>query len=136
LDEAVVKQLSELKERFEEAMNDDLNTAVALSVVFDLVRATNSLLEAGNASAETLGAVDDMFARLGGDVLGVVKESYAPAGQAEEKVIDGLVGILIAERSQARERKDFVTADAIRDKLNEIGIALEDKTGETTWRRK
>jgi cysteinyl-tRNA synthetase len=136
LDKAVGKQLSEFKEKCEAAMNDDLNTAVALSVVFDLVRLSNSLLEAGNANAGTLGAIDDMFGSLGGEVLGVVKQEYEPAGRADAKTIDALVKMLIERRADARRQKDFAAADAVRDKLSEIGIVLEDKPGQTTWRSK
>ena len=136
LDAEIAGQLGQLKEKFDTAMNDDLNTSVALSVVFELVRLANELLQADNVTAETFTAVDDLFRKLGGDVLGVVKDQYPEIGGGDEKVVDELVGILIQQRSEARERKDFAAADAIRDKLDEIGIALEDTPGETTWRRK
>ncbi|MHC4214606.1 MAG: cysteine--tRNA ligase [Planctomycetota bacterium] len=136
LDAEIAGQLGQLKEKFDSAMNDDLNTSVALSVVFDLVRLANELLQADNVTAETFTAVDDLFRKLGGDVLGVVKDQYPQAGGGDEKVVDELVGILIQQRSEARGRKDFAAGDAIRDKLDEIGITLEDKPGETTWRRK
>ncbi len=136
LDAEIAGQLGQLKEKFDTAMNDDLNTSVALSVVFELVRLANELLQADNVTAETFTAVDDLFRKLGGDVLGVVKDQYPQAGGGDEKVVDELVGILIQQRTEARGRKDFAAADAIRDKLDEIGIVLEDKPGETIWRRK
>ena len=63
-----------------QAMNDDLNTSVALSVLFDLVRLTNSLLENRKTTRETLAAVNEVFTKLGGDVLGIVTEEPAQAG--------------------------------------------------------
>ena len=135
-DKEVVKELEQLREKFEAAMNDDLNTSVALSVVFELVRLANKLLEEGVATAETFNAVDDLFSRLGGDCLGIVKDEYPQIGGADDGMIDKLVEGFIEQRRQARERKDFATADTVRDKLSEIGIVLEDKPDGTVWRRK
>jgi cysteinyl-tRNA synthetase len=103
LDGQVAEQLEQSKNKFETAMNDDLNTSVALSVIFDLVRLANKLLQDGNASNETLGAVDEQFGRLGGDVLGIV---------------------------------NFARADELRNRLDEMGIVLEDTPEKTTWRVK
>ncbi len=135
-DKSVTDQLVPLKAKFEEAMNDDLNTSVALSVMFDLVRLANTVSGNG-ATRVTLGAIDEMFKTLGGDVLGVVAGDYAEAsGGVDEDAVDKLVGMLIEQRAQARSNKDFASADAIRDKLDEAGIVLEDKPGSTTWRWK
>ncbi|MBA7612033.1 Cysteine--tRNA ligase [subsurface metagenome] len=135
LDEEIAKQLEQLKKKFEAAMDDDLNTSIALSVVFELVRLANDLLEKPDTTAETLDAVDDSFTKLGGDCLGIVKDEYPQAGRADD-MIEKLVETLIERRSDARNRKDFAAADAIRDKLNQIGIVLEDKPDTTTWRFK
>jgi len=135
-DVKVIKQLKQLKEKFEAAMNDDLNTSVALSVVFELVRFANKLLEEASLTAGALNAVDVLFDRLGGDCLGIVQDEYPQTGGADEETIDKLVAILIEQRNQARRQKDFATADAVRDKLDQIGIVLEDKPEATAWRRK
>ena len=135
LDEEIAKQLEQLKKKFEAAMDDDLNTSIALSVVFELVRLVNNLFEKPDTTAETLDAVDDSFTKLGGDCLGIVKDEYPQAGRADD-MIEKLVESLIERRSDARNRKDFAAADAIRDKLNQIGIVLEDKPDTTTWRFK
>jgi len=132
----ILKQLEEAKAKFEEAMNDDLNTAVALSVLFDLVRLTNKLLEDRKTTRGTLAAVDETFTRLGGDVLGIVKQQYAEADGANEEAVDKLVGILIAQRAEARKAKDFARADALRAQLDEGGIVLEDGPEGTQWRWK
>ena len=134
MDTGVASQLDALKAKFEEAMNDDLNTSVALSVLFDLVRLTNTL--ADSATHETLGAVDDLFTRLGGDVLGVVKDEYAETAGGNDEAVGKLVGILIEQRAAARKNKDFATADAVRKRLDEVGIVLEDTPQGTQWRWK
>jgi len=136
IDSETAEQLKQLKERFETAMNDDLNTSVALSVVFDLVRLANKLLQDGNATAQTLDAVDDLFSRLSGDVLGIVKDDYPQAAGADDELMDKLVNILIDQRNQARKAKDFAKADDLRDRLDEMGIVLEDTPDKTTWRMK
>ncbi|HEW78361.1 MAG TPA: cysteine--tRNA ligase [Phycisphaerales bacterium] len=135
-DKAIAEELQQLKEKFEAAMNDDLNTSVALSVIFELVRLAQKLLEDNAATAETLDAVDDLFSRLGGDCLGIVKDEYPQDGGVDDEMMDRLVDVLIEQRSAARSRKDFAAADAVRDKLEGIGIVLEDKPDGTQWRRK
>ena len=136
LDKQVAEQLEQLKTGFEAAMNDDMNTSVALSVVFDLVRLANKLLQDGNATTQTLGAVDEQFGRLGGDVLGIVKDEYPEAAGADDELMDKLVNVMIDQRNQARGEKDFAKADDLRNKLDEMGIVLEDTPDKTTWRMK
>ena len=136
VDKDTTEQLKQLTEKFEAAMNDDLNTSVALSVVFDLVRLANSVLNDSKTSTGTLRAVDDLFGRLGGDVLGIVKDDYPQTGAADDELMDKLVKVLIEQRGQARKNKDFAAADGLRAKLDNIGIALEDTTEGTTWRLK
>jgi cysteinyl-tRNA synthetase len=134
-DEKIIEELNGLKGKFEEAMNDDLNTSVALSVVFELVRLSNKLLEDKSTTKASLAAVDYLFSKLGGDVLGVVKDEYE-AVTGNEYLLNELVGILIEQRAAARNAKDFAAADAIRDRLDKLGVVLEDKPDETIWRRK
>lgn len=133
----VTGQLKELRKKFENAMNDDLNTSVALSVLFELVRLANFVLEKEEVTLETLNEMEIFFSWLGGDVLGLVKDEYPQAAGADTEMLDKLVNVFIEQRRNARQRKDFVAADALRDKLDEIGIILEDKPGEVTaWRKK
>jgi cysteinyl-tRNA synthetase len=136
LDGEVAEQLEQLRGRFEEAMNDDLNTSVALSIVFELVRLTSQLLQDNSATTGTLSAVDDLFSRLGGDVLGVVRDEYSQTAVTDDALMDKLVGVLIEQRNEARKNRDFARADELRGKLDEMGIVLEDTPDKTTWRMK
>jgi cysteinyl-tRNA synthetase len=131
----IESRLKALKEKFETAMNDDLNTAVALSVMFDLVVLANDLVTDG-ATCETFVAVDNMFMRLSGDVLGIVKNKYDRQSDADSEALDKLVGVIIEQRNAARQKKNFAAADALRKKLEEAGVVLEDTPGETVWRFK
>jgi len=136
IDAGVAEKLNEIKEKFEAAMNDDLNTSIALSVIFELVRLANDLILEDDTTSETFSAVDDMFDALGGDCLGIVKEKYLQTRRDDDAILDKLVEIMIEQRTDARNRKDFAASDEIRDKLLNIGIMLEDKPGKTEWRRK
>jgi cysteinyl-tRNA synthetase len=136
IDETIAEQLTKLREKFEAAMDDDLNTSVALSVMFELVRLVQDLLENSRTTKETLNLFNVLFDRLGGEVLGIVKEDYQQGAAADEGLTDKLVNILIEQRKEARMNKDFGKADQLRAQLDEIGIALEDKPDMTTWRMK
>ncbi|MBN1392290.1 MAG: cysteine--tRNA ligase [Sedimentisphaerales bacterium] len=135
IDKNIESRLNELKEKFETAMNDDLNTAIALSVMFDLAAlAADSLSK--NAARETLTMIDDMFMKFGGDVLGIIKGRYAEQDGANAEILYKLVKVLIEQRDAARQKKDFAAADALRKQIEEAGVILEDTPGETVWRFK
>ena len=130
IDQKIAEELKQVKQRFDAAMNDDLNTAVALSVLFELVRLADSILARGGATKATLDEVDSLFRWLGGDCLGIVRERYDDITLAE------FLKAHIERRNEARERKDFLAADATRADLDRIGIVLEDKPEGTIWRLK
>jgi len=130
----VETRLKTLKEKFETAMNDDLNTSIALSVMFELASLANEQI-AKNATGETLAAIDNMFTKLGGDVLGIIKEQYQQDSVGNEALLDKLVGVLIEQRKAAKQNKDFATADKIRQKLNDAGFLLLDNSDGTTTTR-
>ncbi len=135
IDKKIAEQLKQLKEKFESAMNDDLNTSIALSVLFELVRLANALLEETTVTKETLNEVDDLFRNLGGEVLGIVKDEYTQITMTEHQKFAGIVDSLIKQRNEARKRKDFKTADEIRQTLTDSDITIMDEPdGTTTWR--
>ncbi len=124
IDEKVSTKLTEANLKFEEAMNDDLNTSIALSILFDLTQLASVLLENANATKQTLDEVDKMFRKLGGDCLGIVKKHYGPT--AVDIGVHDLLKILSEIRKDARKKGDFVTADNIRKSLNELKINITD----------
>ena len=136
IDEEIAGQLKQIREKFEAAMNDDLNTSVALSVMFELVRLAQTLLEDSRTTQGTLNIIDVLFDRLGGDCLGIVLEDYPQTGPAGDELTDKLVNVLIEQRNEARKNRDFAKADELRAKLDEMGIVLEDSPDITTWRMK
>ncbi len=137
VDPKIAAELDQLKQKFEQAMNDDLNTAVALSVMFEIVRLANGLLARNDVTKETLNEVDMAFRRLGGDVLGIVKETYATSQitAAEYQRLSNVVNRLVEERQKARQQKNFAAADAIRNAIS-AEIVLEDTPEGTKWRWK
>lgn len=121
-----VKKLDEYKQKFIYAMDDDLNTAAAISAIFDIVYISNTALsnETKNA-AKAVQKTIDIIRELGG-VLGLFCKS-------DEKSIDKEVEELIARRNKAREEKNWAEADAIRDKLKEMKIVLKDTPMGVQW---
>ncbi|MDE2196264.1 MAG: cysteine--tRNA ligase, partial [Gammaproteobacteria bacterium] len=125
----------EFRERFTAAMDDDFNTPVAISVLFDLAREINRQRESGAAQAGDLAAV---LTELGG-VLGILQsdpEDYLQAGTGQSAELPAAkVEELIAARNAARRNRNWAAADHIRDQLISAGIVLEDGIAGTTWRR-
>jgi len=139
----VQAQIADLTKKFEEAMNDDLNTSIALSVIFDLVRLANSELENPKTTQDTLKEIDSLFTKLGGDCLGIVKEEYITNLDDEmiKKLVDGMNEVRQTIRKEAalssRSRYSFYdAADDIRKKFDEAGIIIEDTPQGPKWRRK
>ena len=132
-DAAFQKVLDEHKARFTEAMDDDFNTPQALAALFDLTKEVNTLLNSGEpVSGGMLEAIDALYRELGGDVLGIIPDQLPE--EAGAGLEDALVQILIDLRQESRQAKDWAKADAIRDRLAEVGIALEDGPEGTRWR--
>ncbi|OYD06556.1 cysteine--tRNA ligase [Paludifilum halophilum] len=125
----VMARLDELTRNFETAMDDDLNTANAISVLFEAVHFANELVSQSVVPKGSLEKTMEWIQRYGGEILGLVED---PGDQSLEAEIESL----IEERQQARKNKDFQRADAIRDELAERGILLEDTPQGVRWRKK
>ncbi len=132
-DKKTAKQLKQLREKFEAAMNDDLNTSVALSVLFKLVRVTQKLLEDSGTTVGILNLVDVLFDRLGGEVLGIVQAEYPEIAGGGEKRFNQLVDAAVRIREKARKKGDFEISDAMRAELDASGIDLRDGPEGTEW---
>jgi cysteinyl-tRNA synthetase len=120
---------------FAEAMDDDLGTPGAIAILFDQVRAGNKFLDTGelDAAKGALATVKAIIAIFGLDPDDPVWQSAANAGTDLKPVVDGLVEALLAQRAEARARKDYAASDAIRDKLAELGLKIEDTPNGARW---
>ncbi len=132
---AFLDVLTQARQRFVEAMDDDFNAPGGLAMLYDLTREVNTLLNSGQPVSKTvLEAIDATYRELGGAVLGIVPEETAVAGTGNAEREEGLIQMLVDLRAQARAERDFGTADRIRARLAELGIALEDRPDGTVWR--
>ena len=112
---------------FEEAMDDDFNTAGALGCLFELVTEINRARDAGVA-AEPLAAAQDVLAELAG-TLGLQLSSEATGAEAAP-----FIDLLLEMRSKLRAAKQFALADEIRNRLTDLGVMVEDTREGSTWR--
>lgn len=124
-DQALIDRLSQYKNQFIEAMDDDINTADGLSVIYELVRDINSSLKAESSKAAVKSAYD-MLMELA-TVLGLLEK--------KEESIDSEIEALIEQRQQARKEKNWALSDKIRDDLKAQGIVLEDTPQGVKWKR-
>ena len=125
-EEASLEEAKTFMKKFEEAMDDDFNTADAISAIFELVKYTNT-----NANADSSKAyVDALYAQLKkqAEICGLILEKKA-------EILDDEIEALIQERQDARKAKNFARADEIRNQLLEQGIVLEDTREGVKWKR-
>ena len=125
-EKALLEQAKEFLVKFDEAMDDDFNTADAISAIFELVKFANTNASA-ESSTEFLGALKQEIAELA-DVCGLIVEKKA-------EMLDSDIEQLIEERQAARKAKNFARADEIRDELLSRGIILEDTREGVKWKR-
>ncbi len=125
-EKALLKEAEGFVFKFDEAMDDDFNTADALAAVFELVKFINTNASAAG-SKEFLQALKDEVLSLS-DICGLIVEK-------KEEMLDDDIEVLIAERQAARKEKNFKRADEIRDELAKKGIILEDTREGVKWKR-
>lgn len=122
-----LEKISQIKVDFENAMNDDFNTANAVSALFELSHIANVYLNEANTDKEVLQAILTMFDTIG-NVLGIHIK-------VEAGLLDEEIEALIEERNEARKNRDFARSDEIRDQLLGMDIVLEDTRQGTRWKR-
>lgn len=124
-EEKLFKSFDAHIEKFENAMDDDLNTADAITAIFDLVKDINLNLDENN-SKEMLEKTLELLKKLT-KVLGIMEEEQGEISEEVERLIE--------ERNKARKDKDFARADEIRNELKDMGIEIKDTRSGTTWKR-
>ncbi len=125
-DKAVAEEMDAFVKKYEAAMDDDLNTADAISVIFELVKYANVNVTEESTKA-TVELVLNTVTKLC-DILGIITEK-------KEEILDSDIEALIEERQAARKAKNFARADEIRDQLSDMGIILEDTREGVKWKR-
>lgn len=125
-EEKMLLQAKDFVKKFDEAMDDDFNTADAISAIFELVKFANTSVGEG-ASAAFIRALKDEIVELM-DICGLT-------AQRMQEILDSEIESLIQERQDARKAKNFARADEIRDLLAEKGIILEDTREGVKWKR-
>ena len=135
---ALREKVKELREAFMEAMRDDFNTALAISHMFALAKEINiyhkAVVDAGiKPDGKLVAMLNDVFAETC-SIIGVLEKTAAPAAEeAGDSKEAELVEMLIAMRQDARKNKNYALADELRNKLNEIGIVLQDTPQGVKW---
>jgi cysteinyl-tRNA synthetase len=135
-----LKELVERRDRFLEHMDDDFNTGAAVGVLFELAPIVNRF--ADQNGLETAGASDAvrseflsaaLVLRELTHILGILEEE-TKAGAGGDEMIGKLIDLLIELRQTARQQKNFALADAVRNRLKDLGVILEDVPGGTRWK--
>ncbi len=129
-DPVMAARIQAASDRFDETLDDDLNTAEALAAVFEFVRDANTAMDAGSFHAGDVAAALAFLARF--DSIFDVLRPTESAGAISEAEI----GSLIAQRTQAKKTRDFSRADEIRKQLTDAGVILEDTKEGVRWKRK
>ena len=125
-EKALITEAEKYTAKFDEAMDDDINTADAISAIFELVKFTNTNVSEQSGKA-FLQALKDEIVMLS-DICGLIVDK-------KEEILDADIEALIQERQDARKAKNFARADEIRDMLAAQGIVLEDTREGVKWKR-
>ena len=134
--EAAAIDLGSHSRAFVAAMDDDFNTPQAIAVLFDLVRELNQLLSSEKRYAvSSLREIEHFFGRFAGDILGLLTGNEKEGSRAGRDLEPDLISLIISLRQDIRAQKLWPLSDKIRDGLQRLGIVLEDRKEETTWKR-
>ena len=125
-EKALAEEAKGFVTKFDEAMDDDFNTADAIAAIFELVKFANTNVTAENTRAFVQTIYDELLMLT--DICGLIVEK-------KEELLDSDIEALIQERQDARKAKNFARADEIRNQLLEMGIVLEDTREGVKWKR-
>ncbi len=142
-DDPLLQAVAARRTAFLTKMDDDFNSGAAISELFELVRLFNKFADTEqleDAKARTADRLDAFQAAVPTlreltSVLGLFLAAPTQDAGQDDALVDQLLQLLIDIRNSARQNKDFATADRVRDELARLGITLEDRKGETGWRR-
>ncbi|HVH70963.1 MAG TPA: cysteine--tRNA ligase [Candidatus Dormibacteraeota bacterium] len=139
--QGMAARIAKAADEFDAGLSDDLNTARALAAVFDLVRDVNIVMDKGEFCQGEVAAVEEFLANFD-KVFAVLEDNDAQKLQAlgyrraQAGLSDAEIEKLVADRTAAKKKRDFATADRIRKELADRGIILEDaKDGSVRWKR-
>ena len=122
-----------LRERCYEAMNDDLNTPIVISHLFEATRMINTVIDKkATVSADDLEELKSAFRLFAFDILGLKAETEN--NEAREEAFGKVVDMLLEQRMKAKAEKDWATSDKIRDNLAALGFEVKDTKDGFTWR--
>ena len=122
-----------LKKKCYEALDDDLNSPILLSHLFEGVRIINSVVDGTEKiDASSLGELKELFNTFIFEILGLKDET---TGGGDEKLTDDLMKIIIDLRQSAKNNKDWAMSDKIRNELNQIGITIKDRKDGVDWEK-
>jgi cysteinyl-tRNA synthetase len=132
--EELEKEILAYRNQFLNAMNDDFNTALAIAVLFDFARSINTIVSKVSITSKNkkaLASAAQVYTELA-RVLGLEMEELV---EDNSDLVGELMELIIGIRKEARAKKDYQTADNIRDTLKDLGLILEDTPQGVRWRR-
>jgi len=133
-EEKLLLKLPHVRATFEGAMSKDLNTPLALSAILKLAGEASAYLKThGSISRNTASAISEFLESAGSVLFGDLVESELQ--DKEDEVFRGLVNLMLQRREELRTRGEYDKADRIRERLEQLGIVLEDLSNSTIWRR-
>lgn len=128
-----MKYVEELREKMYEAMNDDMNSPIVISHLFDACRVINQLINRqASIQAETVAALGDLFGTFTFDILGLCEDT-ANGNKQREEAFGHVVDMLLEQRQQAKADKNWALSDQIRDNLAGLGFEIKDTKDGFAW---